>query len=91
MIDAHVVWDLEDDPDGNVQHILQHDLDMDEVEDVLLNPDNQVTVSRTTGNPIVFGYTGTGRYIAVLFELIDDDPRTLYPLTAYDVPTPRGR
>ena len=91
MIDVHVVWDLEDYPDGNVQHILQHGLDMDEVEDVLLNPANQVTVSRTSGNPIVFGYTETGRYIAVLFELIDDNPRTLYPLTAYDVPAPRGK
>lgn len=86
-----VVWDLEDDPEGNVQYILQHGLDMDEVEDVLLNPNNKVTVSRTSGNPIVFGYTRTERYIAVLFQLIDGDPRVLYPITAYDVPEPRGR
>jgi hypothetical protein len=27
-----IVWDLEDDLEGNVQHILEHDITMDEVE-----------------------------------------------------------
>ena len=32
-----VIWDLPDDPDGNVQHVIEHGLTEDEVEDVLLN------------------------------------------------------
>ena len=37
MIDAIVAWDAEDDPDGNVQHIIEHGITMEEVEEVLLN------------------------------------------------------
>ena len=85
MLDAQVVWDLDDDPDGNVQHIAEHGLSKEEVEDVLLNPANLTAVSRSSGNPIVFGETRTGREIAVVFEHIDDDPLTLYPITAYEV------
>ena len=29
---AAVIWDLEDDPDGNVQHILEHDVTVEEYE-----------------------------------------------------------
>jgi hypothetical protein len=39
----------------------------------------------------VFGYTSAGRYIAVVFEVIDDEPITIYPVTAYEVPEPRTR
>ena len=91
MLDAHVVWDLKNDPEGNVQHIAEHGLSMSEVEDVLLNPDSAATFSRSSGEPIVFGYTTAGRYIAVVFEHVDDDPLTLYPVTAYDAPEPTGR
>lgn len=49
-----IVWDLEDDPDGNVQHIAQHGVSREEVE-----------------------------------ELLNDDPRMIYPVTAYDAPEPR--
>ncbi len=40
MDDVSVLWDLEDDPDGNVQHISENDLSVEEVENVLLDPDN---------------------------------------------------
>lgn len=30
-----VLWDLDGDPDGNVQHIAEHGITVDEVEDVL--------------------------------------------------------
>ena len=36
MDDAQVVWDVDDDPEGNVQHIAENDPTVDEVEDVLL-------------------------------------------------------
>jgi uncharacterized DUF497 family protein len=77
-----ILWDLDDDPDGNVQHIAEHDLTKEEVEEVLQNPDG-VTDSRSSGLPIAFGETSTGRLIAVVYEEIDDD--SVRPVTAYDV------
>ncbi|MFM9964111.1 MAG: hypothetical protein ACKV2Q_23150 [Planctomycetaceae bacterium] len=88
MDDIHIVWDLEDDPDGNVQHIQEHDVTMDEVEDVLYDPASVTTVSRSSGEPISFGYTSTGRYLAVVWEHVQDDPLTMRPITAYEAPEP---
>jgi len=88
--DVSVLWDLEDDPDGNVQHIAENDLTVEEVEDVLLDPDNDVLVSRTTGRPITFGWTSTGRHIAVVWEILIDEPRTVRVRTAYEV-SPKRR
>ncbi len=89
MGEVHTIWDLPDDPDGNVAHIAEHDLTPDEVEDVLLDPDSDTDTSRSTGENITFGYTSTGRYIAVVWEHVMDDPLTMRPITAYDVPEPR--
>ena len=36
-----IIWDMEDDPDGNVQHIADHDLTVDEVEEVLADPEGR--------------------------------------------------
>jgi Domain of unknown function (DUF4258) len=80
-----IIWDLDDDPQGNVQHILEHGLAKDEVEDVLRNPQNSTTESKSSGNPVTFGWTSTGRYIVVVWEHITDDPLTVYPITAYEV------
>jgi hypothetical protein len=91
MDDVSVLWDLEDDPDGIVQHIAENDLTVEEVEDVLLNPDNDVQVSRTTGRPITFGWTSTGRHIAVIWETVIDEPRTVRVRTAYEVRPKRRR
>jgi hypothetical protein len=87
-MDATIIWDLEDDPEGNVQHIREHDVSIDEAEEVLLDPQSSRSVSRSSGLPTAFGWTSTGRYLAVVYELVDDDPLTLRPVTAYDVPPP---
>jgi hypothetical protein len=73
---------LDDDPEGNVQHIAEHDLTTEEVEEVLADPEGRST-SRSSGIPIVFGTTFTGRFIAVVFEEFDTD--TAKPVTAYDI------
>jgi hypothetical protein len=87
MNPVHVVWDLEDDPDGNVRHILDgHDVTIEEVEEVLLNPASERTFSRSSGYPIAFGWTITGKYIAVVYEEALADPLTLRPITAYPAP-----
>jgi uncharacterized DUF497 family protein len=80
----HIIWDLDDDPDGNVEHVLMHGVSQDEVEEILES--ENVDVSRSSGSPIAFGWTSTGRYLAVVFEEIDED--TARPVTAYDVDPP---
>lgn len=80
-----IVWDWEDDPDGNVQHIAEHDLTMEEVEEILYAASQEdLLVSRTSGRPMAFGFTSTGKYIAVVFEIIDENPLTVRPITAYE-------
>jgi hypothetical protein len=78
-----ILWDLEDDPQGNVQHCLRHQLTKDDVEFVLTNPID-ADFSRSSDLPVVFGITPSGRHILVVYEVIDRD--TVYPVTAYDVP-----
>ena len=87
-MDATIVWDLEDDPDGNVHHLREHDVTIEEAEEVLLDAQSSRAVSRSSGLPTAFGWTSTGRHLAVVYEMVDDDPLTLRPVTAYDVPPP---
>ena len=85
MIDAIIAWDVEDDPQGNVQHIAEHGIAMEEVEDVLLNENNMVGESRSRGRPITIGATSTGRRIAVIWEQALDNPLIIRPITAYEI------
>lgn len=85
---ATIIWDLEDDPDGNVQHLQEHDVTTEEAEEVLLNPESSRALSRASGLPTAFGWTSTGRHLAVVYELVDDDPLTLRPVRAYETPPP---
>lgn len=80
---GYLLWDCEDDPDGNVQHCAEHDVSMDEVEQVLEGA-SDLDVSRSSGRPVVFGETQSGRHLMIVFERIDED--TVYPVTAYEVP-----
>lgn len=91
MIDLIIIWDLEDDPDGNVQHIAEHGITVEEVEEVLYDRDAEDTTSKSSGRPITFGYTARGRYLAVVWEHVDDDPLTIYPIIAYDAPERKRR
>ena len=77
-----IVRDRDHNPAGIVRHIDEHDLTTEEVEDVLATPEKR-SRSRSSGLPIVFGTTTTGRFIAVVFEEIDFD--TAKPVTAYDI------
>jgi hypothetical protein len=91
VIDATIIWDLEDEPDGNVQHIAEHGVTVDEVEEVLHDPRSRVGRSRRSGRPQTFGWTSTDKFITVIWEEVSDDPRMIYPITAYEVPPPQGR
>lgn len=83
MFFESVFWDLDEDSEGNVFHCAQHGVTKEEVEEVFLNA-LDVDVSRSTGRPVVFGETRTGRHLMVVFEVIDKN--TVYPITAFDVP-----
>jgi hypothetical protein len=54
-----ILWDDPDDPDGNVQHIAEHGLTIEDVEEVLGNPTSEGT-SASTGRPCAWGYTLEG-------------------------------
>ena len=88
---VQVIWDLEDDLQGNFQHIAEHDVTPDEVEEVLNDRHSQTAYSQSSGRPITFGWTATGRYLAVIWELVDQDPLVVYPVTAYEAPEPGKR
>jgi len=75
-----VLWDMDDDPEGNVRHIAEHGLTKEEIEDVLCGV-HELDTSRTSGRPIAFGFSSTGAYVCVVFEWVDDE--TVYPITAY--------
>jgi hypothetical protein len=88
------IWDLEDDPNGNYWHICVegHGISREEVEEVLTANFEIATRSRSSGQPEAFGWTATGKYITVVFERISNEPPTVYPITAYEVPPPgRGK
>ena len=92
MYPISIIWDLDDDPEGNVQHISQHGIEVKEVEEVLLDPNSDLAVNRNdSGNKLTFGYTNAGRYLAVVWEHVDDNPLTVKPVTAYDAHEPRSR
>ena len=85
-----VIWDLDEEPDGNVRHIEEHGITKDEVEDILQNEDNETDASDSSGRPITFGWTNTGKHLAVVWEEAGDDPRMVYPITAYETPPRKG-
>jgi uncharacterized DUF497 family protein len=72
-----------DDPDGNIQHIAEHGLDVEDVEWVPGAPEI-AGVSKSSGRPVVWGHTPEGIYIIVVYEEIDE--YTIRVITAYEVP-----
>jgi hypothetical protein len=78
-------------PPKYIQHIAEHGVTVDEVEEVLHDPRSRVGRSRRSGRPQTFGWTSTGKFITVIWEEVADDPRMIYPVTAYEVPPPQGR
>ncbi|MFC1596874.1 DUF4258 domain-containing protein [Planctomycetota bacterium] len=80
-----VIWDDDDNPEGNVQHIAKHGLTIEDVEHVLEDPTEE-GISKATGRPCCFGYTPGGDFIIVVYEEIDEE--TIYPVTAYEVLEP---
>jgi len=68
--------------DELVDYIAQHGVTPDEFEEVVLNS-KEVRTSRSSDRPIVFGPTSTGKYLACVFEYLDENE--VLPVTAYEV------
>ena len=71
------VWTLD-----TIDHLAEHDVTPEEFEEIVSNPDPE-DISRSTGNPLAFGSTSTGRYLCCVFRRLGDD--TIEPLTAYEI------
>lgn len=80
---AFHIWD--DSPSGNVKHVADNDLSVEDVNYVLDNPTSH-DFSRASGLPCVFGYTPDDRYIIVIYKEIDED--TVRVSTAFVVLEP---
>ncbi|MBC7856108.1 MAG: BrnT family toxin [Pirellulaceae bacterium] len=70
------IWDGE-----NEKHLEEHGVSPEEFSEVVCDP-HRVEKSRSSGRPIAFGYTSTGRYLACVYEMIDET--SIYPVTAYE-------
>lgn len=81
-----LIWDSPDDVYGNIQHIAEHELDIEDVEEALGHPTSE-GVSASTGLPCIWGYTLEDVYIIVIYEEVDED--AIRVVTAYEVPEPR--
>ncbi len=88
MPTGSIIWDLDDDPYGNVQHCAEHGITKEEVEEVLQNA-TDTDISRSSGRPVVFGDTSTGRHLMVVYEEFDAD--SVCPVAAYEVPRRQRR
>ena len=64
-----------------IEHLSQHGVTPEEFEEVVSNPEYE-DFSRSTGNPVAFGSTSTGRYLCCVFKRIEDD--MIDPVTAFD-------
>ena len=90
MVEPLVIWDMEDDPDGNVAHIAEHGLTQNDVEEVVQSRrKSTIPHPRFPDRFLSFGWTESGLHIVVVWEHIDDDPETIKPITAYETPPPK--
>ena len=77
-----VIWDRDDDPHGNVHHCTKSGLTKEEIEAVFLNG-TDADVSPSSGRPVVFGDTETGKRLMLVYELVNK--YTIYPIVAYEI------
>ena len=68
-------------------HLAEHGVSIADFEAILSAPHAE-GMSRSSGLPITFGWTSDGRYLACVYELVDDE--TIRPVTAFEIEEPRG-
>ena len=81
-----IEWDAEDEPRGNVRHIADNGLGIDEVEDVLYDPSSRPVQSRSSRRPALIGRTSTGKTIIVIYERYKEAGHVVIrPVSAYEI------
>ena len=70
------------DPTTGKPHIYNHDVDKDEVSDVLQNP-GEDRVGRENSRAAI-GQTRSGRYLRVIY-VTDPHPNSVFVITAYEL------
>jgi len=63
-----------------LEKIEQHGVEQNDFEDIVQNP-QRLEKSRSSDRLIAFGYSHDGRWLACVFENLEDD--TILPITAY--------
>ncbi len=81
-----VEWDDENEPRGNVRHIADNGLTMEEVEDLLYDPASRPVQSRSSRRPALIGRTSTGKTIIVIYERHKNAGIVVVrPVSAYEI------
>jgi len=70
------------DPDTDEPHIYNHEVDEDEVADVLEGPGEDR--AGREGSRVAIGKTRAGRYLRVIY-VPDPEPDSVFVITAYDL------
>ena len=70
------------DPETELPHIYRHDVNEDEVEDVLLKPGEDRPGKENSR--IAIGQTRVGRYLRVIY-VPDPEPDSIFVITAYEL------
>lgn len=70
--------------DALIEYIGQHGVTPEEFEEVVLNA-KTIRRSGSSGRPLVFGPTSSGKYLACIFEYMDSDETEVLPVTAYEI------
>jgi hypothetical protein len=88
VANVECISDLEEDSEGKVQHIAEHGVTVEEAEEVVRDRYEDAAASRSSGRPTVFGWTSTGKYPAVIFEVVDETVPQVYVITVFEAPPP---
>jgi uncharacterized DUF497 family protein len=68
--------------DEIIEHLAEHGVEIAHFE-AIVGDAVHVTKSRSSDRLMAFGYTDDGRYLACVYDLLDDE-MTIVPVTAYE-------
>lgn len=75
--------------DGMLNHLAEHGVTQEDFEWTVNYPNSEGRSRSQPDRLMAWGYTEDGRYIACVYELLEDD-MTVIPVTAYETREPRG-
>jgi hypothetical protein len=81
-----ILWDDEDDEQGNIRHMAEHAVTPEEFADVLDSVrEEEVDRSNSSIHQTIIGETPDGRVLRIVFDVEEEDGFvTVTPITAYE-------